>query len=84
MVRRVPKTPYRDALNLYLKDKNIATGVHYMPIHLQPYYRKRSMVTLPVAEKVWTQLLTLPLYIGLSDSEMDYVIKNIRSFKGRQ
>jgi len=76
----VIKTPYRDSLNLYLKEKNIATGVHYMPIHLQPYYRKRSKVTLPVAEKVWTQLLTLPLYPDLDKAQLDYVIKTVRSF----
>jgi len=76
----VIKTPYRDALNLYLKKKNIATGVHYMPIHLQPYYRKSSMVTLPTAERVWTQLLTLPLYPDLENAQLDYVIEMVRSF----
>jgi len=75
----VIKTPYRDKLNLYLKDKGIATGVHYMPIHLQPYYRKQAKVTLPVAEKVWTQLLTLPLYPDLTDNEVDCVIESISS-----
>jgi perosamine synthetase len=75
----VIKTPYRDKLNLYLKDKGIATGVHYTPIHLQPYYRKQAKVTLPVAEKVWTQLLTLPLYPGLMDHEVEYVIESILS-----
>jgi perosamine synthetase len=73
----VIKTPYRDKLNLYLKDKGIATGVHYMPIHLQPYYRKQAKVTLPVAEKVWTHLLTLPLYPDLTDNEVDCVIESI-------
>jgi len=76
----VIKTPYRDALNLYLKGKNIATGVHYMPIHLQPYYRKQFKVVLPVAERVWTQLLTLPLYPDLTDDEVDYVIESILGF----
>jgi perosamine synthetase len=66
----VIKTDYRDAINLYLKEKKIATGVHYMPVHLQPYYRKRSKVSLPVAESVWTRLLTLPLYPDLDDVRM--------------
>lgn len=77
----VIKTPYRDQLNLYLKEKGVATGVHYLPIHLQPYYRRRSRVTLPVAEKVWTQLLTLPLYPALTDEETRYVIESILSFE---
>ena len=75
----VIKTPYRDRLNTYLRDKEIATGVHYMPIHLQPYYRARSHGPLPVAERVWTQLLTLPLYPDLTDDEVDYVIESVMS-----
>jgi perosamine synthetase len=75
----VIKTPYRDTLNLHLKSKNIATGVHYMPIHLQPYYRKQFRAVLPVAEQVWTQLLTLPLYPDLTDDEVEYVIESILS-----
>ena len=74
----VIKTPHRDSLNLYLKEQGIATGVHYLPIHLQPYYRKRFKVSLPVAERVWTQLLTLPLYPDLTDEEVEYVARNVR------
>jgi len=81
----VIKTPYRDELNVCLKEKGIATGVHYMPIHLQPYYRERCKVTLPVAEAIWTKLLTLPLYPDLTDEQVDYVIKAIMSFgEGRE
>jgi perosamine synthetase len=76
----VIKTPYRDLLNIYLKDRAIATGVHYMPIHLQPYYRKLFKTTLPVAEHVWTQLLTLPLYPDMTDDDVDYIIDSIKSF----
>lgn len=76
----VIKVECRDALNLYLKKRGIATGVHYMPIHLQPYYRSRWAGSLPVAEEVWTKLLTLPLYPDLTDEEVEYVIKNVRSF----
>lgn len=70
----VIKTPYRDKLNLYLKENGVATGVHYMPAHLQPYYRERCKVNLPVAERVWETLLTLPLYPALTDSQVDKVI----------
>ena len=77
----VIKTPYRDELNVYLLDKGIVTGVHYLPLHLQPYYRKQYKLSLPVAEKVWTQLLTLPLYPDLTDQEVDYIIEQILRFK---
>lgn len=76
----VIKTPYRDELNIFLRDKGIATGVHYMPIHLQPYYRKKAKITLPVAESLWTKILTLPLYPDMSDDEVDYVIETLKEF----
>lgn len=74
----VIKTSYRDQLNLKLKEKGIATGVHYMPLHLQPYYRRQKKIVLPQAENVWTQLLTLPLYPELTEEELDYIISSIR------
>lgn len=77
----VIRTPYRDELNLYLKERGIATGVHYMPIHLQPFYRKRFDANVPVAERIWTQLLTLPLYPDLTDEDVNYVIDSIKSFR---
>ena len=76
----VIKTPHRDRLNLYLKEQGIATGVHYMPAHLQPYYRRQSRVTLPVSERVWVNLLTLPLYPDLTDDEVAYVATAIEDF----
>jgi perosamine synthetase len=77
----VIKSPHRDELNLYLKDKGIATGVHYMPVHLHPFYRKRFDANVPVSERIWTQLLTLPLYPDLTDEDINYVIDSIKSFK---
>lgn len=73
----VIKTPFRDELNLHLRDRDIATGVHYMPIHLQPHYRNRPHGPLPVAERVWTKLLTLPLYPSLLDTDVDDVVESI-------
>jgi perosamine synthetase len=76
----VIRTAHRDALNLYLKERNIATGVHYLPLHLQPYYRRRERVSLPVAERVWKELLTLPLYPDLTDEQVEYIAAEIRGF----
>lgn len=76
----VIKTSHRDRLNLHLKQLGIATGVHYVPIHLQPYYRRNNFVSLPIAEKVWTTLLTLPLYPSLSNEEVNRVIDAVLSF----
>ena len=80
----VIKTARRDELNVHLRECEIATGVHYMPIHLQPYYRGRHHESLPVAESVWTRLLTLPLYPDLRDSDVDYVVESILALPSRE
>lgn len=76
----VIKTPFRDRLNLWMKEMGIATGVHYLPAHLQPYYQRKYGSHLPIAERVWTQLLTLPLYPDLTNDEVDYVIETLAEF----
>lgn len=78
----VIRVPQRDRLNTYLKENQIATGVHYMPLHLQPYYRQRGRISLPVAERVWQELLTLPLYPALTDEQQAYIIEMVREFPG--
>jgi perosamine synthetase len=77
----VIRTLYRNELNLYLKEKEIASGVHYMPLHLQPYYKAKCEANLPVVEKTWKRLLTLPLYPDLTDVEVDYIIDCVRKFR---
>ena len=77
---KLEKPEYRDGLNLFLRDREIATGVHYMPIHLQPYYRDQGQSSLPVAEDVWQRILTLPLYPGLTTDEIGQVVEGVREF----
>ena len=70
----------RDDLNVYLRDRRIASGVHYLPVHLQPYYRDRYAAHVPVTEEVWKRLLTLPMYPDLSDEDLQRVIDAVREF----
>jgi perosamine synthetase len=71
----------RNKLHLFLRERNISSGVHYMPIHLQPYYKKLfPKVRLPIVEAVWKSLLTLPLYPDLTLKEQDYIIRCIKEF----
>lgn len=75
----VIKTKHRDKLQAYLNIKDISTGVHYYPNHLyemyKPFYRK-----LPVAEKIWENLLTLPLFPALNETEVIYIINLIKEY----
>jgi len=78
-VIKVNEIGTRDRLNLYLKEKGIATGVHYTPIHLQPYFASQS-TPLPLAEDVWRRILTLPMYPDLTDEQAYYIGRTIKEF----
>jgi UDP-4-amino-4,6-dideoxy-N-acetyl-beta-L-altrosamine transaminase len=63
-----------------LRERGIGVNVHYMPVHLQPYYRQFgfSPGLFPEAEAHGTQAITLPLYPLLTDAEQDHVINAVK------
>lgn len=65
-----------------LKQKNIGTQVHYIPVYLQPYYQKQfgyKAGDYPKSEAYYEEALSIPLYPKLTDKELDYIIENIKS-----
>jgi dTDP-4-amino-4,6-dideoxygalactose transaminase len=81
----VIKTPRRDALQAWLKDKGIGTGIHYpVPIHLQNSMGnlKYMQGDLPVTEQVAGQVLSLPMYAELSDEALAKVVEVVKAFYG--
>lgn len=73
----------RDALAQYLEEKGICTNKHYpIPIHLQKCYSNLDIHQgdLPIAEEISATELSLPLYYGMTDDEICYVIDSINSF----
>jgi perosamine synthetase len=69
----------RDDLAVWLRQHGIATGMHYIPNHLHAVYRPYA-TPLPVVEREWTRLLTLPLFPALTDDDVAYIIDVIRQF----
>lgn len=69
----------RDTLINFLNDRGIETGIHYIPNHLQPFF-KQYKTSLPVTEKLYGEIITLPLYVGLELSKVDYIINSVREF----
>lgn len=58
-----------------LRERGVGTQVHYIPVHQQPYYRKRyGERHLPGAEDYYAKQLSLPLFAGMDDSDVDHVI----------
>ncbi|MGE5396025.1 MAG: UDP-4-amino-4,6-dideoxy-N-acetyl-beta-L-altrosamine transaminase [Chitinophagales bacterium] len=67
----------------YLHSRGIGVQVHYLPVHLHPYYRKNlgtKSGDFPHAEKFYSQQLSLPMYPSLSSDEQDYVVHCLLNF----
>jgi perosamine synthetase len=68
-----------------LQQRGIGTSVHWMPLHLHPYYRGTCAYTpedFPVASSLYPELVTLPLYADLTEEEVDYVCEAIKEIVG--
>ena len=71
----------RDALQSFLKEREIATGLHYpIPCHKQPIYREYNTQSFPVAEELSTTLLSLPMHPNLTVEQVTYVGESIKTF----
>lgn len=59
----------------FMRYKGVQTSIHYQPIHCFKYYRDRYPgITLPVTEEIAAREVTLPLYPGLNENDIDYVL----------
>jgi dTDP-4-amino-4,6-dideoxygalactose transaminase len=79
----VIRTGRRDELQAWLKDRGVATGIHYpIPVHQQKALAAAGVepVTLPVTERTAAEILSLPMYAELTNAEIDYIANAIRDF----
>jgi UDP-4-amino-4,6-dideoxy-N-acetyl-beta-L-altrosamine transaminase len=73
--------PVRRALFQALRQAGIGVNVHYIPVHLQPYYRARGFAPgdFPESERYYQHVISLPLFYSLSDSEQSFVVETVRT-----
>ena len=79
----VIRTEKRDALQKYLIDKGIGTLIHYpIPPHLQEAYRHLGLKKgqFPIAEEIADTCLSIPLWPGMTKTDVEVVTNGIRSF----
>lgn len=65
---------------LKMKEKNILLQVHYIPVHVQPFYRKNfgfNEGDFPVAEKFYEREVSIPIYPSLNESDLNYISETI-------
>ena len=63
-----------------MKEHGVMLNLHYIPVHLQPYYRELGFGDgdFPVSEQYYREALTLPLYYDLTDAQQDEIIAALR------
>ena len=64
-----------------LREVGVGVNVHYIPVHLQPYYQKMGFARgdFPEAERYYGEAISLPMYPGLTDARQDEVINSLRA-----
>ncbi len=68
----------REEIFRALRAENIGVNVHYIPVHLHPYYRDRfgyKPGDYPVAESAYRHLISLPMFHGMTDRDVDDVLR---------
>lgn len=68
----------------YLRANGIGVQVHYIPVHLQPYYQRNFAYRrgdFPTAEEIYAREVSLPIFPGLTEEEQAYVIQIIKKYK---
>lgn len=71
----------RNRLIELLNEAGIGTSVHYKPLHRMTYYRERYQLSeqdFPNAERHWRGCVSLPIYPGLSNEELAYVVAEVK------
>ena len=78
----VVQVAHRKELYDYLKNKQILTQVHYIPVHRMPYYEGLGWQAgdFPLAESYYAHCLSIPLFPTLTDEEQNYVVACIKEF----
>jgi dTDP-4-amino-4,6-dideoxygalactose transaminase len=72
----------RDRFIELMSEAGIGCSVHFIPLHLQPYWRDRYQLTpesFPVATDVFSRAVSLPIYTRMTDADVERVIAAVRS-----
>lgn len=72
----------RDKLSDFLADNGVATSVHFKPLHEMTFYKQFVKRPMPVCDRVWRRLLTLPVHDGLKWNEVELIISKVKEFYG--
>jgi len=73
----------REPLYNYLHENNILAQIHYIPVHLQPYYKNTygfKVGDFPLAEEYYKREISIPMFHNISEEELQFVVDKICGF----
>ncbi len=73
------KVKNRNEFMLHIANEGIQLSVHFKPVHLMTAY-KDYYEKLPMTEKIGKEIVSLPLYPGLKQQEIEYIIKKVKKY----
>ncbi len=73
----------RDDLMKVLKDKGIDSGIHYIPVHQFTFYKPQAKRPLPNTDRIYSEILTLPLFPDMTEDQAKLVIDTISAWASR-
>ena len=77
----IVRTHYRDAFMQYMHDNGIATGIHYpIPPHKQQAYKEYNDLSMPIAEQLAGEVVSLPIAPYLTNDDIQYIAEVINKF----
>ncbi len=80
-VLRISQKIGRDNIFKTLRNAGIGVNVHYIPVHMHPYYRDKLRYKpgiCPVAENAYKEIISIPMFSGLQENNLQEVISKIR------
>jgi dTDP-4-amino-4,6-dideoxygalactose transaminase len=75
------KVPQRDLFIEKLSEKGIGSSVHFIPLHLQPYWQEKYKLkedSFPEAMNNFKSILSLPIFTKLTENQVDYIIQSVK------
>ena len=76
----------REAVFLRLRNEGIGVNVHYLPVHLHPFYQRKYGThsgMCPIAESAYESILSLPIHPAMTDIDVEHVVSSMRALKNK-
>jgi len=75
---------FREKVFIKLRDMGVGVNVHYIPVHLQPYYKKLGFKEgdFPEVENYYREVISLPMYYELGDEGVSYIVQCLKEVLG--